>query len=111
MTEQETNASMFWEPGKPKPSAQNLIRLERQEKVEGSGSTIVYNYQMGLSIPQQKLRLPVYKFRTQILYLLEKYQTVVVMGQTGCGKSTQIPQVTILLCSTFMRLVGLKKAI
>lgn len=26
------------------------------------------------------------------MYLLEKYQTLVVQGETGCGKSTQIPQ-------------------
>ncbi|KAF1745192.1 hypothetical protein MXB_2111 [Myxobolus squamalis] len=83
---------VFWEPGKPKPSAQKLIKLERQGATEGAGSTIVYNYQMGLSIPQQKLRLPVHKYREHILYLLENYQTLVLMGQTGCGKSTQIPQ-------------------
>ena len=26
------------------------------------------------------------------MYLLEKFQTVVIVGETGCGKSTQIPQ-------------------
>ena len=26
------------------------------------------------------------------MYLLEKYQTLVIQGETGCGKSTQIPQ-------------------
>ncbi len=30
--------------------------------------------------------------RNHILYLLEKFQTVVIVGETGCGKSTQIPQ-------------------
>ncbi|MGH0124482.1 UNVERIFIED_CONTAM: hypothetical protein FKN15_077167 [Acipenser sinensis] len=30
--------------------------------------------------------------RNYILYLLENYQTVVIVGETGCGKSTQIPQ-------------------
>ena len=25
--------------------------------------------------------------------MVEKYQTVVIVGSTGCGKSTQIPQV------------------
>jgi ABC-type dipeptide/oligopeptide/nickel transport system ATPase component len=27
--------------------------------------------------------------------LVENYQTVVIVGETGCGKSTQIPQVSI----------------
>lgn len=33
------------------------------------------------------------QYRNQILYLAEKYQTVIIIGETGCGKSTQIPQV------------------
>lgn len=33
------------------------------------------------------------QLRNHILYLVENYQTVVVVGETGCGKSTQIPQV------------------
>ena len=28
--------------------------------------------------------------RTNILYLVEKYQTVIIVGETGCGKSTQV---------------------
>lgn len=34
-----------------------------------------------------------FQHRNYILYLLENYQTVVIVGETGCGKSTQIPQV------------------
>lgn len=32
------------------------------------------------------------QFKNQILYLLEKYQVLIIIGETGCGKSTQIPQ-------------------
>ncbi|KAG0416952.1 hypothetical protein HPB47_006050 [Ixodes persulcatus] len=35
---------------------------------------------------------PQYKSRTDILYLLEKHQVLIVTGETGSGKSTQIPQ-------------------
>ena len=31
-----------------------------------------------------------FKHRTNILYLVEKYQTVIIIGETGCGKSTQV---------------------
>uniref|UniRef100_A0A5S6R3J9 RNA helicase n=1 Tax=Trichuris muris TaxID=70415 RepID=A0A5S6R3J9_TRIMR len=44
------------------------------------------------SLEQQRVRLPIYKYRNAILYLLEKYQTLVLFGETGCGKSTQVPQ-------------------
>lgn len=31
--------------------------------------------------------------RNNILYAMEKYRTLVIVGETGSGKSTQIPQV------------------
>uniref|UniRef100_A0AAV1TN29 Uncharacterized protein n=1 Tax=Peronospora matthiolae TaxID=2874970 RepID=A0AAV1TN29_9STRA len=37
-------------------------------------------------------RLPVYGYREQILKLVEENQVVVLSADTGCGKSTQIPQ-------------------
>jgi len=36
--------------------------------------------------------LPIYKHRKEILDLIEKNQVVLVAGETGSGKSTQIPQ-------------------
>jgi ATP-dependent RNA helicase DDX35 len=42
-----------------------------------------------LSIQQQRERLPIFKSRKELLYLVEKYQTVIVVGQTGCGKTTR----------------------
>lgn len=31
--------------------------------------------------------------RNNILYLVESFQTVIIVGETGCGKTTQLPQV------------------
>ncbi|XP_035824394.1 probable ATP-dependent RNA helicase DHX34 isoform X2 [Aplysia californica] len=36
--------------------------------------------------------LPIYQFKRKILDLVKKHQVVVVAGDTGCGKSTQVPQ-------------------
>lgn len=36
--------------------------------------------------------LPIARHRDALLYLVETYPVVIVVGQTGCGKSTQIPQ-------------------
>ncbi|KAI4312206.1 hypothetical protein MLD38_037045 [Melastoma candidum] len=44
------------------------------------------------SIEKQRQRLPVYKYRTAILYLVESHPTTIVVGETGSGKTTQIPQ-------------------
>ena len=43
-------------------------------------------------LDQQRLNLPIRKHRRQILYALEKYKVIIIVGETGSGKSTQIPQ-------------------
>ncbi|XP_041526342.1 probable ATP-dependent RNA helicase DHX35 isoform X2 [Microtus oregoni] len=80
----------FWKPGTEGPGIS--ISEERQSVAENSGTTIIYNPYAALSIEQQRQKLPVFKLRNHILYLVENYQTVVIVGETGCGKSTQIPQ-------------------
>ncbi|KAJ2964476.1 hypothetical protein NQZ79_g615 [Umbelopsis isabellina] len=80
----------FWKPGTVAPGS----TVDRETENETSEILTViadqsYRY---LSIQQQRERLPIFKSRTQLLYLIEKYQTLVVVGQTGCGKTTQLPQ-------------------
>lgn len=41
------------------------------------------------SLTSQRTRLPIYKHREKLLYCVEKYGVVIVVGQTGCGKSTR----------------------
>ncbi len=36
--------------------------------------------------------LPIAKHRESLLYLIETHPVTIVVGQTGSGKSTQIPQ-------------------
>jgi ATP-dependent RNA helicase DDX35 len=78
-----TNSFIFycsWEEDKPDINPIN-------------STTFVYNPYVSLSLERQRQRLPIAKNRDHILYLLEKYQTLVLVGETGCGKSTQVPQV------------------
>ena len=44
------------------------------------------------SILQTRLKLPVYKFQSKLLEHVASNQVVVVEGETGSGKTTQIPQ-------------------
>ncbi|XP_048819449.1 probable ATP-dependent RNA helicase DHX35 isoform X4 [Lagopus muta] len=80
----------FWKPGTEGPGVS--VSEERQSPAESSGVTVIYNPYASLSIEQQRQKLPVFKLRNHILYLVESYQTLVIVGETGCGKSTQIPQ-------------------
>ncbi|KAL9940035.1 hypothetical protein V8E36_000740 [Tilletia maclaganii] len=43
-------------------------------------------------IQAQREALPIFKQRDEILYMVERYPVLIVIGQTGCGKTTQIPQ-------------------
>lgn len=53
-----------------------------------------FTYRFGYaSIEKQRQRLPVYKYRTALLYLVETHSTTIIVGETGSGKTTQIPQV------------------
>uniref|UniRef100_A0A0K0DLI1 RNA helicase n=1 Tax=Angiostrongylus cantonensis TaxID=6313 RepID=A0A0K0DLI1_ANGCA len=74
-----------------------LIFEDRLSEPSGSTDpqdmlTVYNNPYASLNIKQQRARLPIYKNRDHILYLCEKYRTIVIVGETGCGKSTQIPQ-------------------
>ncbi|TRY53916.1 hypothetical protein DNTS_033802, partial [Danionella cerebrum] len=56
------------------------VSEERELNTETTGAPIIYNPHLALS------------HRNNILYLVESFQTVVIVGETGSGKSTQIPQ-------------------
>ena len=40
----------------------------------------------------QRERLPIYQFKSQFVNAAQFNQVVVVVGETGSGKSTQMPQ-------------------
>jgi ATP-dependent RNA helicase DDX35 len=70
--------SKFWKPGTlgPRSSDQDRSYLNENEWVP----TI------------SKGKLPILEKSLKLLYLVEKYQVVVVSSETGSGKTTQIPQ-------------------
>ena len=41
---------------------------------------------------QSQANLPIAEYRQEILDSLEKNQVIIIAGDTGCGKSTQVPQ-------------------
>ena len=40
---------------------------------------------------EQRIRLPIWDFRNQLLSAIDSNQVVIICGETGCGKSTQVP--------------------
>lgn len=80
---------MEFKPTFLKPSETSSL-LDRDNSIDQT--SFVYNRFISQSIQTQRQRLPIFKNRNHILYLLEKFQTLVLVGETGSGKSTQIPQ-------------------
>ena len=71
----------FWKP-------QSNVSADRH----GGDSILTNNKNLHLSLAQQRQSLPIAAQKSNILYALEKYSTVVVTAETGSGKSTQLPQ-------------------
>ncbi|KAL4627006.1 hypothetical protein ACB092_05G136400 [Castanea dentata] len=83
--------SHFWKPGTEKP---RIVDDEEGgvlflSSAASSSSSSGFGYG---SMEKQRQRLPVYKYRTAILYLVETHATSIIVGETGSGKTTQIPQ-------------------
>ncbi|KAF2151165.1 P-loop containing nucleoside triphosphate hydrolase protein [Myriangium duriaei CBS 260.36] len=56
--------------------AQQLMAAERKAK----------------TIEEKRKTLPVYQYRKEFLSAIEQYQILIVVGETGSGKTTQLPQ-------------------
>ena len=44
------------------------------------------------SIEETRKSLPIYQFRDELLQAVEDHQIIIIVGETGSGKTTQIPQ-------------------
>jgi pre-mRNA-splicing factor ATP-dependent RNA helicase DHX16 len=45
-----------------------------------------------MSMAESRAKLPVYAYRESLLDAIDKYQILIIEGETGSGKTTQIPQ-------------------
>lgn len=79
----------FW-----KPAAPSILRENEDDIRNADDVTMLYHPKSSSRMPllQQRMLLPIYKHKRQILYAVEHYSVVVIVGETGCGKSTQLPQ-------------------
>jgi ATP-dependent RNA helicase DDX35 len=85
----------FWKPGTGRPGASSLGGAENGQEDGDDGSLFIFpssRFGSGGGLQKQRQQLPVFKHRKALLYLAENHGTTIVLGETGSGKSTQIPQ-------------------
>lgn len=71
------------------PSSPKKIKLtDKKENVIPNSSKPKPN----ISIQEQRRRLPIFTHRNKLLDLIRRHETLVVLAETGSGKTTQIPQ-------------------
>lgn len=74
-------SSGFWKPGASGPGG-----LDRGE----DAAQLVNPNLSNLPLNTQRRSLPIYRHRNSLLFVLQKYRATVLVGETGCGKTTQV---------------------
>ena len=88
-------------PDKSSSSRSILINHQRngkdlvQEESQAESNQELWNHRRSKSsykaMESCRRSLPIYHFKDEILNAIEKNQVVIICGETGCGKSTQVP--------------------
>ncbi|KRT78407.1 helicase [Oryctes borbonicus] len=78
--------------GPPSPKKIKLNNSKAEIPIPNSNSNSNFGNKCKLSIQEQKRKLPVFQNRNKLLDLIKRHQTLIILGETGCGKTTQIPQ-------------------
>ena len=57
-----------------------------------NGLSLIFFWQLAKlrKIRQDQENLPIYQYKSMIIEAVKEHQVVVVAGDTGCGKSTQV---------------------
>jgi hypothetical protein len=69
----------FWKPSGIDQAASGTVR-----DAGGEVSGLVNNRHKHMPLNQQRQLLPIFAYKSQILYALEKYRTIVLIGGTVC---------------------------
>lgn len=68
------------------------VQINEEVAPTGEVPSVVYNPYSSYPLQSQREKLPIHSHKAHILYLLESCQVLILTGETGSGKSTQVPQ-------------------
>ena len=101
--------------GRLRGMQRNLLRStgEKREKLQAEFAALLEKSRAGLaqrqaSLPKPEFQadLPVNERRAEIAALIKKHQVVIVCGETGSGKTTQLPKICLELSRGGSGLIG-----
>ena len=58
----------------------------------GQNQPQIPRFSPNMELKQQSDNLPIYPMRSEILQAIETHQVTIISGETGSGKTTQVPQ-------------------
>jgi pre-mRNA-splicing factor ATP-dependent RNA helicase DHX15/PRP43 len=62
-------------------------------------------------ILSKRKQLPVYEFKAELLQNIKEHQSIVVEGETGSGKTTQIPQFLVPILAKHGKMIACTQVI
>ncbi|XP_049963554.1 ATP-dependent RNA helicase DHX30-like isoform X2 [Schistocerca serialis cubense] len=68
------------------------FNIKNETVFKNRSSELQRRLERRMKMGSRKSELPIYQFREQLLELLENNRVLIIRGETGCGKSTQVPQ-------------------
>lgn len=75
--------------GPPSPKKIKLSNESTNNVVKSNNSAAI---KPKVSIQDQRRNLPIFEKRNKLLELIQRHKTLIILGETGSGKTTQIPQ-------------------
>ncbi|RLM97978.1 hypothetical protein C2845_PM06G22900 [Panicum miliaceum] len=76
----------------PFVKAAAMAGTEPEDETDELGDEIDAKAMLQRELQDQRKTLPVYKFKDELLKAIAEHQIIIVVGETGSGKTTQIPQ-------------------
>nr|XP_023019825.1 putative ATP-dependent RNA helicase DHX33 [Leptinotarsa decemlineata] len=74
------------------PPSPKKMKMNSNENMNSSNYNGNFSPRPKLSIQDQRRKLPVFDKRNKLLELIKRHKTLIILGETGSGKTTQIPQ-------------------
>ena len=101
------NVNNYFRDGSTSNNAPPTASTATKNQVQFNPYTMLPYTPRYYELYKKRITLPVFEYRTDFVRLLSQHQCIVLVGETGSGKTTQIPQ----WCVDYSRSIGKDKGV